>query len=199
VGLPLQQDCSCDCGNTARRRDLGDAGDLPCGISIGVLELASVASAARAFPPVWAARLCTLACIFACRLAHILACIRWFAVSRGSFGDHRLFCNAVIGKSGPNATEDGVIARCDGRLRIRTRRLRCCGSRVLMHLSRRFVIVFSVFLGSIPLLRSAAAAEAYLIADAQTGYILDEQEPRKKTASRQPDENCDCKCGARLG
>ena len=114
LGVPLQQDCSCDCGNAARRRDLGDARDLSCGISIGLLELASVASAARAFPPVWAARLCTLACIFAGRLAHILACVRWFAISRGSFGDHHLFCNAVIGKPGPNATEDGVIARCAG-------------------------------------------------------------------------------------
>ena len=40
----------------------------------------------------------------------------------------------------------------------------------------RFFRLFS----AAPLLRSAAAAEAYLIADAQTGYILDEQEPRKK-------------------
>jgi hypothetical protein len=54
-------------------------------------------------------------------LAHILACVRWFAVSSDSFGNHHLFCHAVIGEPGPNATEDGVIARCDGRLRIRTR------------------------------------------------------------------------------
>jgi hypothetical protein len=52
-----------------------------------------------------------LACIFTGGLAHILACVRWFAVSRGSFGDHHLFCDAVTGKSGPNATEDGVSAR----------------------------------------------------------------------------------------
>jgi D-alanyl-D-alanine carboxypeptidase (penicillin-binding protein 5/6) len=49
-----------------------------------------------------------------------------------------------------------------------------------MHLSRRFITVFSVFLASAALLRSAAGAEAYLIADAQTGYILEEQESRKK-------------------
>src|SRR6266487_3373955 len=49
-----------------------------------------------------------------------------------------------------------------------------------MHLSRRFLIVLSAFLASMALLRSAAAAEAYLIADAQTGYILEEQESRKK-------------------
>ena len=49
-----------------------------------------------------------------------------------------------------------------------------------MRLSRRFITVCSAFLASAALLRSAAAAEAYLIADAQTGYILEEQEGRKK-------------------
>jgi D-alanyl-D-alanine carboxypeptidase (penicillin-binding protein 5/6) len=49
-----------------------------------------------------------------------------------------------------------------------------------MRLSRRCLIVLSVFLTSAALMRSAAAAEAYLIADAQTGYILEEQEGRKK-------------------
>ena len=49
-----------------------------------------------------------------------------------------------------------------------------------MYLSRRFLIVFSACLAGSALLRSAAAAEAYLIADAQTGYILEEQEARKK-------------------
>jgi D-alanyl-D-alanine carboxypeptidase (penicillin-binding protein 5/6) len=49
-----------------------------------------------------------------------------------------------------------------------------------MRLSRRFIIVFCAFLASAAFLRSAAAAEAYLIADAQTGYILEEQEARKK-------------------
>src|SRR6201999_4120568 len=49
-----------------------------------------------------------------------------------------------------------------------------------MHLSRRFLTVFSLFFASAALLRSVAGAEAYLIADAQTGYILEEQEPRKK-------------------
>jgi serine-type D-Ala-D-Ala carboxypeptidase (penicillin-binding protein 5/6) len=49
-----------------------------------------------------------------------------------------------------------------------------------MHLSRRFLIVFSLFFASAALLRSAAGAEAYLIADAQTGYILEEQESKKK-------------------
>ncbi len=49
-----------------------------------------------------------------------------------------------------------------------------------MHLSRRLIISLSAFLLGASVLRSAAAAQAYVIADAQTGYILEEQEPRKK-------------------
>src|SRR5438067_6271995 len=49
-----------------------------------------------------------------------------------------------------------------------------------MHSPRRFLIVFFAFLASASLVRSAVAAQAYLIADAQTGYVLEEQEPRKK-------------------
>ena len=49
-----------------------------------------------------------------------------------------------------------------------------------MHLSRRFFIIFSVIFASASVVRTAAAAQAYVIADAQTGYILEEQEPRKK-------------------
>src|SRR5438128_3014213 len=60
------------------------------------------------------------------------------------------------------------------------RRLRCCGSGVLMHFSRRFLIVIFTFIASAAILRSAAAAQAYVILDAQTGYILEEQEPRRK-------------------
>src|SRR4029453_6102508 len=66
------------------------------------------------------------------------------------------------------------------RLRIRAPRLRCCRSGDLMHSPRRFLIVFLAFLASASVVRSAVAAQAYLIADAQTGYILEEQEPRKK-------------------
>src|SRR6266540_268562 len=60
------------------------------------------------------------------------------------------------------------------------RRLRCCRSGVFMHLSRRLLIIFSAIFASAFVLRAAAAAQAYVIADAQTGYILEEQEPRKK-------------------
>src|SRR5213082_2850639 len=49
-----------------------------------------------------------------------------------------------------------------------------------MHLTRRFLTVFSAFLVSMALLRSASAAQAFIIVDSQTGYILEEQEPRKK-------------------
>src|SRR5881296_3142141 len=49
-----------------------------------------------------------------------------------------------------------------------------------MHLSRRFLIVSLAFFASASVVHSAAAAQAYVIADAQTGYILEEQEPRKK-------------------
>src|SRR4030095_7891609 len=60
------------------------------------------------------------------------------------------------------------------------RRLRCCRSGDVMHSLRRFLIVFLAFLAIASVVRSAAAAQAYLIADAQTGYILEEKEPRKK-------------------
>src|SRR5437773_4720460 len=49
-----------------------------------------------------------------------------------------------------------------------------------MRFPRRFYFIFLAFLASASVLRSAAAAQAYVIADAQTGYILEEQEPKKK-------------------
>ncbi len=51
---------------------------------------------------------------------------------------------------------------------------------MFMQLLRRFTIFLSLILASASALRSAAAAQAYLIADAQTGYILEEHESRKK-------------------
>src|SRR5207247_5034608 len=56
----------------------------------------------------------------------------------------------------------------------------CCGSKAFMHLSRRFLIVSLAFFASASVVHSAAAAQAYVILDAQTGYILEEQEPRRK-------------------
>src|ERR1700746_277062 len=66
------------------------------------------------------------------------------------------------------------------RLRIRMHRLKCCRSGAFMHLSHRFLIILPALLASASVVRSVAAAQAYVIADAQTGYILEEQEPRKK-------------------
>ncbi len=48
-----------------------------------------------------------------------------------------------------------------------------------MHSLRRFLIIFFL-LASTSVVRSVAAAQAYLIADAQTGYILEEQKSRDK-------------------
>lgn len=50
----------------------------------------------------------------------------------------------------------------------------------VMHFSHRFIVVLFAFLVSAAVLRSAAAAQAYVIVDAQTGYVFEEQEPRKK-------------------
>ena len=49
-----------------------------------------------------------------------------------------------------------------------------------MCFSNRFFAVFSMFLASAAIPRSAVAAQAYVIVDSKTGYILEQQEPRKK-------------------
>jgi serine-type D-Ala-D-Ala carboxypeptidase (penicillin-binding protein 5/6) len=49
-----------------------------------------------------------------------------------------------------------------------------------MHSTRRVLIFVAVCLASASVFRSALAAQAYLIADAQTGYILEEQKSRDK-------------------
>ena len=49
-----------------------------------------------------------------------------------------------------------------------------------MHIPRGFLIILLDICATAAFVRSAAAAQAYVIADAQTGYILEEQEPRKK-------------------
>jgi D-alanyl-D-alanine carboxypeptidase (penicillin-binding protein 5/6) len=50
----------------------------------------------------------------------------------------------------------------------------------LMRFSPRLLIMSSAFLVNVAVMHSAVAAEAYVIADAQTGYVLEEQAPRKK-------------------
>ena len=49
-----------------------------------------------------------------------------------------------------------------------------------MRVSSRFLTLFLTFIASTAVLRSAKAATAYVIVDAQTGYILEQQEPEKK-------------------
>jgi serine-type D-Ala-D-Ala carboxypeptidase (penicillin-binding protein 5/6) len=49
-----------------------------------------------------------------------------------------------------------------------------------MRFSKRFFVLFFTFLASAAILRSAVAAQAYVIVDSKTGYILEEQEPRRK-------------------
>jgi D-alanyl-D-alanine carboxypeptidase (penicillin-binding protein 5/6) len=49
-----------------------------------------------------------------------------------------------------------------------------------MRVSYRLFAVFSTFLASAAILRSAVAAQAYVIVDSKTGYVLEAQEPRKK-------------------
>src|SRR5881392_3155669 len=65
-------------------------------------------------------------------------------------------------------------------LPIRTRRLRCCGSSLTVTFSHRYLIAFLAFIATAVTLRSAAGAEAFIIVDSQTGYILQSEEPRKK-------------------
>src|SRR6476620_12516744 len=49
-----------------------------------------------------------------------------------------------------------------------------------MNFSRQLLLFLLAFVAGVSVARSATAAQAYVIADAQTGYILEEQEPRKK-------------------
>src|SRR5260370_11935961 len=49
-----------------------------------------------------------------------------------------------------------------------------------MRFSHRFLTICVGLIASAAAVRSAAAAQAFIIVDSQTGYILEEQEPRKK-------------------
>jgi serine-type D-Ala-D-Ala carboxypeptidase (penicillin-binding protein 5/6) len=49
-----------------------------------------------------------------------------------------------------------------------------------MRFSKRFFVLFFTFVVSAAILRSAVAAQAYVIVDSKTGYILEQQEPRKR-------------------
>src|SRR5216110_2541493 len=49
-----------------------------------------------------------------------------------------------------------------------------------MNFSRQLLILLLAFVAGVSVMHSAVAAEAYVIADAQTGYVLEKQAPRKK-------------------
>src|SRR5947207_8850042 len=59
-------------------------------------------------------------------------------------------------------------------------RLRCCGFDPAMRFSHRFLTASIALIATAASLRSAAGARAFVIVDSQTGYLLEEQEPRKK-------------------
>ena len=94
VDPPLQQDRRGDCGHAARCPNLGNAGDLCCRIPIRLLDLEPAGGAASTFSSVSIARLRALACVFTRYLAHVLACLSWFALLGSSFGNIHLFSHA---------------------------------------------------------------------------------------------------------
>src|SRR2546430_9417810 len=49
-----------------------------------------------------------------------------------------------------------------------------------MNFSRQLLILLLAFVAGFSVVRAASGAQACVIADAQTGFILEEQEPRKK-------------------
>jgi hypothetical protein len=71
-----------------------------------VLDTESTGSTACAFPPVSAARLRALACIFTSRVAYLLARVCRFAIRRRPFGDICLLSYAVADQPRENSAED---------------------------------------------------------------------------------------------
>ncbi len=189
MDCPLQQNRRCHCGHTARRSDLGDACDLHCRIPFGVLEPPPPGGAPYTLPAIRVARLRRLACFFTSGLAHFLARVCWLTFPCHPFGDNRLFSNAHAGESLATTSWSELNDRADrgperffssGRVANQNALIKVLRFDAVMHFSHRFLIVFFAFLVSAALLRSAAAAQAYVIVDAQTGYVFEEQEPRKK-------------------
>lgn len=98
MGLPLQQDRSCDCCDAARRNDLGNAGVVCRRVSVWMLDPESASSSACASPPIPTPRLRALACFFSSGVADVLASVRWLSISRHPFGNRHLFCDAIAGE-----------------------------------------------------------------------------------------------------
>ena len=151
-----------------------------------MLEPASPGCAPDTFLAVRIARLHKLACFLTGGLAHFLARVCWLAVPCHSFGDNRLCSNAIAGEPFPGARKVVRATALLGkpflseRVANQNASIKVLPFNSSMHFPVRFLFVFFAFLVSAAVLRSATAAQAYVIVDAQTGYVLEEQEPRKK-------------------
>ena len=73
---------------------------------LGCWTLQRPVGSTRAFSPVWIARLCALARVFAGRLAHLLAGVYWFALPGHSLRDHCLFSHAPADQPRQDSAED---------------------------------------------------------------------------------------------
>jgi hypothetical protein len=122
VDFPLQQDRGGNRGDFTRCRDLGDAGNLCCRVSYGILDPEPASSATCAFSGVPASRLRALACFFSSGVADVLASIRWLAIRRGPFGDICLLRYAPADQSRSSTAENGLNEV------ERTRWSRVCGT-----------------------------------------------------------------------
>src|SRR5204862_4297109 len=155
----------------------------------GLLELASSCGASSPFPAIRAARLPRLARVFAGRLAHLLACICWLALSCHSVSDHRLLFDANTGEPRADAREKSLneSARWARNMFFSSERVANQNASIkvlrfdsVMRFSHRFLTASIALIATLASLRSAAGAQAFVIVDSQTGYLLEEQEPRKK-------------------
>src|SRR6266481_2058503 len=105
MGLPLQQDRSCDCCDAARRNDLGNAGVVCRRVSVWMLDPESASSSTCASPPIPTPRLRALACFFSSGMSDVLASVRRFAVRCHPFSNSYLLRYAVANQSRPSSAE----------------------------------------------------------------------------------------------
>ena len=108
MGLSLQQSRSGNCSHAARRRHLGDAGDLCCRVPVWLLDTESTCSAASTFSPVSTARLCALARVFTRRLADFLARVHWLALLSRTVSYRCLFSDAVAHQPRQGSADDSI-------------------------------------------------------------------------------------------
>ena len=113
----------------------------------------------------------------------------WLGLARGAFGINCIFFDANVAESCTGASENELSegsCRADNRFSLFERvanqnaPVKVLRFNPFMRFSPRFLTLLFAFVVSSAVLRSAAAAQAYIVVDAQTGYVLEEQEPRKK-------------------